>query len=257
MQTFEHRFGFREVTVEGNILKLNGSPIKLRGVTCHATDPKTVKVISEDLTKRDMQLMKEASVNYIRTSHYPREPRFYELADSLGFYVIDEVPFGFGDKNLSDNSFYPVLQQRAQATIRRDKNHAAVIIWSIGNENPLTDICIRLGDYVKAQLDASRPVCYPQVGSYFRKFNYDFPKVADVYAPHYPTTSQIADFYQRADRPVIFTEYCHTLGISFEDHDRQWEIIERTPCIAGGSVWEWVDQGMPFKSEELRVKSEE
>ena len=136
LQTFEHRFGFREVTVEGNILKLNGSPIKLRGVTCHATDPKTVKVISEDLTKRDMQLMKEASVNYIRTSHYPREPRFYELADSLGFYVIDEVPFGFGDKNLSDKSFYPVLQQRAQATIRRDKNHAAVIIWSIGNENP-------------------------------------------------------------------------------------------------------------------------
>ncbi len=257
LQTFEHRFGFREVTVEGNILKLNGSPVKLRGVTCHATDPKTVKVISEDLTKRDMQLMKEASVNYIRTSHYPREPRFYELADSLGFYVIDEVPFGFGDKNLSDNSFYPVLQQRAQATSRRDKNHASVIIWSIGNENPLTDICIRLGDYVKAQLDASRPVCYPQVGSYFRKFNYDFPKVADVYAPHYPTTSQIADFYQRADRPVIFTEYCHTLGISFEDHDRQWEIIERTPCIAGGSVWEWVDQGMPFKSEELRVKSEE
>ena len=84
------------------------------------------------------------------------------------------------------------------------------------------------------------------MGSYFRKFNYNFPKVADIYTPHYPSTSQIADFYQRADRPVIFTEYCHTLGISLEDHDRQWEIIERTPCIAGGSVWEWVDQGMPF-----------
>ena len=246
LQVFEHKFGFRELTIDGKILKLNGQPIKLRGVTSHSTDPVTVKVIDEASILRDMRLMKEASVNYIRTSHYPREPRFYELADSLGFYIIDEVPFGYGDKNLSDSTFYPVLQQRAQATIRRDKNHPSVLIWSLGNENPLTDICIRLGDYVKRELDPSRPICYPQVGSYFRKINYDFPKVADIYAPHYPSTAQIGDFYQRADRPVIFTEYCHTLGISLEDHDRQWEIIERTPGIAGGSVWEWVDQGMPF-----------
>ncbi len=247
LQTFEHKFGFRELTIDGNILKLNGQPIKLRGVTSHSTDPVTVKVIDETSILRDMKLMKEASINYIRTSHYPREPRFYELADSLGFYIIDEVPFGYGDKNLSDSTFYPMLLQRAQATIRRDKNHPSVLIWSLGNENPLTDICIRLGDYVKRELDSSRPICYPQVGSYFRKFNYDFPKVADIYAPHYPSTAQIGDFYQRADRPVIFTEYCHTLGISLEDHDRQWEIIERTPGIAGGSVWEWVDQGMPFR----------
>jgi beta-galactosidase len=249
LQTFEHKFGFRELTIDGNVLKLNGQPIKLRGVTSHSTDPVTVKVIDEASILKDMKLMKDASVNYIRTSHYPREPRFYELADSLGFYIIDEVPFGYGDKNLSDSTFYPVLQQRAQATIRRDKNHPSVLIWSLGNENPLTNICIKLGDWVKRELDHSRPICYPQVGSYFRRFNYDFPKVADIYTPHYPSTAQIADFYQRADRPVIFTEYCHTLGISFEDHDRQWEIIERTPGIAGGSVWEWVDQGMPFRDQ--------
>ena len=259
LQTFEHKFGFREVTIDGNVLKLNGQPIKLRGVTNHATDPQTVKVISDELTLKDMKLMKEASVNYIRTSHYPREPRFYELADSLGFYIIDEVPFGYGDRNLSDSTFYPVLQQRAQATIRRDKNHPSVIIWSLGNENPLTDICIRLGDYVKEQLDDSRPYCYPQVGSYFRRFfegdkAKGFPSPAPIYAPHYPTTSQIAGFYQHLDRPVIFTEYCHTLGISFEDHDRQWEIIERTPGIAGGSVWEWVDQGMPFEEKGVTPK---
>ena len=252
LQVFTNRFGFRETTIEGNVLKLNGKPIKLRGVTCHSTDPVTVKVINEESILRDMKLMKEASVNYIRTSHYPREPRFYELADSLGFYVIDEVPFGFGDKLLSDTAYYPVLQQRAQATIRRDKNHPSVIIWSLGNENPLTDICIRLGEYVSSELDPSRPYCYPQVGSYFRRF-FDgenakgFPSKAPIYSPHYPTTGQIAGFYQHRDRPVIFTEYCHTLGISLEDHDRQWEIIQRTPGIAGGSVWEWVDQGMPFK----------
>ncbi len=252
LQVFTNRFGFRETTIEGNVLKLNGKPIKLRGVTCHSTDPVTVKVINEASILRDMKLMKEASVNYIRTSHYPREPRFYELADSLGFYVIDEVPFGFGDKLLSDTAYYPVLQQRAQATIRRDKNHPSVIIWSLGNENPLTDICVRLGEYVSSELDPSRPYCYPQVGSYFRRFFESenakgFPSKAPIYSPHYPTTGQIAGFYQHRDRPVIFTEYCHTLGISLEDHDRQWEIIQRTPGIAGGSVWEWVDQGMPFK----------
>ena len=252
LQTFCHRFGFRELTIEGNVLKLNGQPIKMRGVTSHSTDPVTVKVIDEASILHDMKLMKEASVNYIRTSHYPREPRFYELADSLGFYVIDEVPFGFGDKLLSDSSYYPVLQQRAQATIRRDKNHPSVMIWSLGNENPLTDICIKLGDYVRQELDSTRPYCYPQVGSYFRRFfegekATGFPSAAPIYAPHYPTTGQIAGFYQHLDRPVIFTEYCHTLGISLEDHDRQWEIIQHTPGIAGGSVWEWVDQGMPFK----------
>lgn len=247
LQCFEQKFGIRELTVEGHLLKLNGQPIKLRGVTCHATDPRTGKVIGDSLTLKDMRLMKEASVNYIRTSHYPREPRFYDLADSLGFYVIDEVSFGYGDAHLNDQSYYPILKQRAQATVRRDKNRACVIVWSVGNENPLTQMCQDLGAYLKEELDCSRPICYPQVGSYFRKFNYEFPNVADIFAPHYPTTGQIASFYQKAERPVVFTEYCHTLGISFEDHDRQWEIIEKTPCIAGGSVWEWVDQGMPFK----------
>ena len=252
LQTFEHRFGFRELTIDGKRMLLNGKPFKMRGVTCHSTDPRTAKVVSDELTLKDMRLMKEASVNYIRTSHYPREPRFYELADSLGFYIVDEVPFGYGDKNLTDTAFYPVLQQRAQATIRRDKNHPSVLIWSIGNENPLTDICQQLGRYVKRELDSIRPICYPQVGSYFRRFNYDFPKVADIYTPHYPSTDQIGTFYQKAERPVIFTEYCHSLGISLEDHDRQWEAIERSPGIIGGSVWEWVDQGMPFTQSEAR-----
>ena len=253
LQTFEHRFGFREISIEGNVLKLNGQPIKLRGVNAHATDPRTVKVISDELTLKDMRMMKEASVNYMRLSHYPREPRFYELADSLGFYLVDEVPFGYGDKHLSDRSYQDILLTRAQATIARDKNHPSVLIWSVGNENPLPQTCVEVGDYV-GRLDPSRPYCFPQVGSYFRRFfegkdAKGFPSQAPVYAPHYPTTGQIGGFYQHLDRPVIFTEYCHTLGISFEDHDRQWEIIERTPGIAGGSVWEWADQGMPFGSE--------
>ena len=248
LQTFTQKIGIRETSIEGNILKLNGQPIKLRGVNAHSTDPYTVKVISDSLTLKDMKMMKEASVNYMRLSHYPREPRFFELADSLGFYLIDEIPFGFGEKFSSNRKYQDILKTRALATVTRDKNHPSVLVWSVGNENPLPQTCVEVGDYV-GQLDPSRPYCFPQVGSYFRRFfegnnAKGFPSKAPIYAPHYPTTGQIGGFYQHLDRPVIFTEYCHTLGISFEDHDRQWEIIERTPGIAGGSVWEWADQGM-------------
>ena len=270
LQTFTQKIGIREISIEGNLLKLNGQPIKLRGVNAHSTDPNTVKVISDELTLKDMRMMKEASVNYMRLSHYPREPRFFELADSLGFYLVDEVPFGFGDKHLSNRKYQDILKTRALATVTRDKNHPSVLVWSVGNENPLPQTCVEVGDYV-GQLDPSRPYCFPQVGSYFRKFwekagvqpsetgPSPFPSQAPIYAPHYPTTGQIGGFYQHLDRPVIFTEYCHTLGISFEDHNRQWEIIEKTPCIAGGSVWEWVDQGMPFgwKKDDGRWKKDD
>ena len=259
LQTFTQKIGIREISIDGNILKLNGQPIKLRGVNAHSTDPKTVKVISDALTLKDMKMMKEASVNYMRLSHYPREPRFYELADSLGFYLVDEVPFGYGDKHLSNRSYQDILKTRALATVTRDKNHPSVLIWSVGNENPLPQTCVEVGDYV-GQLDPSRPYCFPQVGSYFRRFfegakPKGFPSQAPIYAPHYPTTGQIGGFYQRLDRPIVFTEYCHTLGISLEDHDRQWDIIERTPGIAGGSVWEWADQGMPFKMKNEKLKN--
>ena len=247
LQTFTQKIGIREVSIDGNVLKVNGQPVKLRGVTCHSTDPKTVKVISDDLTLKDMHLMKEASINYIRTSHYPREPRFFELADSLGFYVVCEAPFGSrGEKHLKKSDYFDILLSRVKATIDCHKNHPSVIVWSLGNENPLPKNCEKVGEYAQ-QLDASRPYCFPQKGSTFRGIGFErFPKQVPVYAPHYPTTSQLRDYYTKTDRPLIFTEYCHTLGISFEDHDRQWEIIERTPGIAGGSVWEWVDQGMPF-----------
>ena len=255
LQTFTQKIGIREVSIDGKVFKLNGQPIKLRGVTCHSTDPKTVKVISEDLTLKDMKLMKEASINYIRTSHYPREPRFFELADSLGFYVVCEVPFGSrGEKHLKKPDYFDILKTRVKATIDCHKNHPSIIVWSLGNENPLPKSCERVGEYAQ-ELDATRPYCFPQKGSTFRGIGFEkFPKQVPVYAPHYPTTSQLRDFYTKTDRPLIFTEYCHTLGISFEDHDRQWEIIERTPGIAGGSVWEWVDQGMPFRSKRDNVR---
>ena len=245
LQSGSEKFGIRLLTIEGNVIKLNGVAIKLRGVTLHDTDPFEGKIISKELILTDMRLMKEANINFIRTSHYPHAPLFYELCDSLGFYVMNEVPFGFGDQNLMDTTFQDILLTRANATVLRDKNHPCILFWSIGNENPLTPIAEATGQYVK-KLDPTRPICYPQQHSYFLKLKYDLPDFVDIYAPHYPTVQTLEYYAKTATKPVILTEYCHSLGQSLEEHKELWELIEANTNLAGGNIWEWVDQGMSF-----------
>ena len=224
VETFSRKFGIRQIRIDGNRLLLNNKLFKLRGVTTHATDPKNGKVISEELNLKDMKMMKEANVNFIRTSHYPREPRFYDLCDSLGFYVMDEVPFGYGDEHLRDSSYQDNLILRAQATVVRDKNHPCVLIWSIGNENDLTEICQVTGKYVQ-KLDPTRPICYPMIGSYFNRFNFELPDFLDIFAPHYPSSKTLKSYAQKSYKPLIATEYCHTLGQSLEEHHEMWEVM--------------------------------
>ena len=244
IQQLHEKIGIREIKIEKDKFLLNGTPIKLRGVNLHDTDPIHGKYIHEELDLKDLKLMKEASINCVRTSHYPRTPHFYNLCDSMGIYVINEVPFGYGDKNLYDDSFKDILLTRADATVRRDKNHPCVILWSIGNENPITPIADETSKYVK-KIDPTRPVCYPQVHNYFLSLDFNLPWFMDVYAPHYPTVATLRYYAEAAKRPVVLTEYCHSLGQSLEEHKELWELIEANENLAGGCVWEWVDQGMP------------
>lgn len=236
-------FGVREISVQKQKLLLNGRPIKLRGVNLHDTDPWTGKVISRELLLKDLSMMKVANINFIRCSHYPKQPLFYELCDSLGFYVMDEVPFGFGDSHLYDSTYQDILLTRADATVRRDKNHPSVIIWSVGNENPLTEIAEETGKHVKA-LDSTRPICYPMIHNYFLEKDFRLPEFIDIFAPHYPTVPTLRYYAESAERPLIATEYCHSLGQSLEQHHELWEIMEANDNLAGGAVWEWCDQGM-------------
>ncbi len=252
-ESFSQKFGIREIRIEGSKLLLNNKLFKLRGVNIHATDPYNGKVISEELNLKDMKMMKEANINFIRNSHYPREPRFYELCDSLGFYVMDEVPFGYGDEHLTDTTYQDNLIMRAQATVVRDKNHPCVIIWSIGNENPLTPITEVTGQYVQ-KYDPSRPICYPMIGSYFNSKDFILPEFIDIFAPHYPTPDRLRNYAERSERPLIATEYCHTLGQALEHHKELWEIMQANDNLAGGAIWEWVDQGMPAPDAEFPGK---
>ncbi len=242
-QVITERIGLREVTIVDGVLRLNGRPIKLRGVDHHDLWPDTGRSTDETKMRRDLALIQGANCNFIRTSHYPPNPRLLELCDELGLYVMDEVPFGFGEEHLADEAYREDLLTRARATVLRDENHPCIVIWSVGNENPNTPLTFATAHRVK-ELDPTRPVCFPQIGSYFAKTFGDLPAEIDVYAPHYPSTAAVQDYANRLTRPVIFTEYAHALGLASDQVQAQWAVMQASPRLAGGAIWMFQDQGI-------------
>jgi len=243
IQTVEQRIGLRDIQVDGKLLLVNGKPIKLRGVNHHDLDPVTGRAVTEAQMRRDLALLKQGNVNYVRTSHYPPHPRLLELCDELGFYVMDEVAIGHGEKHLDNPAYRENILARARATVARDKHHPSVIIWSIGNENPINDFELEAGQLVK-QLDPTRPITIPKIGSYFAK-NYErLPPHVDIYAPHYPSNATLSGYADKLTRPTILTEYAHALGLATDRLQDQWAILQANPVFAGGSVWHFHDQGL-------------
>jgi beta-galactosidase len=243
LQTIEQHVGLREISIKDAMLLLNGRPIKLRGADHHDMDPIDGRAITEAEMRRDLELMKKGNINFIRTSHYAPQPRFIELCDELGFYVMCEVAIGKGENHMNDPAYRDNIMARTDATITRDKNHASVIVWSIGNENPITDLLLDAGRRAK-ELDPSRPICYPAIGSYFDTHSEGYPEFVDIYAPHYPTNAMLRRFAEKLKRPVILTEYAHAWGLATDRIQEQWDILQKTPTFAGGAIWHFQDQGI-------------
>lgn len=243
VQSYEQRIGLREVRTEGAVLLLNGRPIKLRGVNHHDLDPLHGRAITEARMRADLLLMKRGNVNYVRTSHYPPDPRLLALCDELGMYVMDEVAIGHGESNLDKPDYRAGIMARVAATIARDKNHASVLIWSIGNENPITDVEMDAARLAKS-LDPSRPITIPKVGSYFFANHARIPDFVDMHAPHYPVNQTLAGYARTLTRPTILTEYAHALGLATDRIQDQWDIIQASPVLAGGSIWHFMDQAL-------------
>jgi beta-galactosidase len=245
LQHITDRIGLRQVTIEKAILKLNGTPIKLRGIDHHDIWPNEGRVATEELMRRDLELIRNANINFIRTSHYPPHPRFIEMCDEMGIYVDCEVPFIHGREHLNDPAYQDLLLTRARATVMRDKNRPSIILWSIGNENHIFESNLNAGKKVK-ELDPKRPITYPTMGSYFKSNYQDFPDFVDLYSPHYPSAKTIEDYAERLTRPIVVTEYAHQRGIARGGSGVQdiWEAIYRAPRVAGGAVWLFQDQGI-------------
>ncbi len=237
-QKINQKVGIREITIDRAVLKLNGNPIKLRGVNCHDITPETGRTLTRQQILDDLLLIKKANINFIRTSHYPPDRRKLDLCDSLGLYVVCEVAFGFGNSFLEDSTYQDILLTRAKATLLRDKNHPSVIIWSLGNENPITPITNVTCQYVK-ETDKTRPVCYP--GSHKET---SIPDPTDLCTPHYQTAAWIKDFSKETERPILLTEYAHALGLSFGNLEDVWHEMFRSKESAGGAIWHFEDQGL-------------
>ncbi|MES2901567.1 MAG: glycoside hydrolase family 2 TIM barrel-domain containing protein [Pseudomonadota bacterium] len=243
VHTLEERIGLREVSIRGAVLQLNGRPIKLRGVNHHDLEPRTGRAVTEAQMRADLQLMKKANVNFVRTAHYPPHPRLLALCDEMGLYVMDEVSIGHGEKHLDDPDYRANILARVQPTIMRDKNRPSVLIWSIGNENPINDAELEAGRLAK-QLDPTRPITYPKIGSYFAKNFERIPAFVDIYAPHYPSNATLKGYTGTLERPTILTEYAHALGLATDRIQAQWDMVQASPNFAGGSIWHFHDQGI-------------
>lgn len=249
LQSVDERIGLREVSIADGVLLLNGRPIKLRGVNHHDLEPRTGRAVTEVQMRQDLALMKRANVNFLRTAHYPPHPRLLELCDEMGIYVMDEISIGHGEKNLDKLEYRANILARVEPTIMRDKNRPSVLIWSIGNENPINDAEGEAGRLAK-QLDPTRPITYPKIGSYFAA-NYErIPAFADIYAPHYPSNATLQGYTRKLTRPAILTEYAHALGLATDRMQDQWDLIQASSNFAGGSIWHFHDQGILRTSDQ-------
>ncbi len=250
------RIGFRTVVIEDGLLKVNGRRVLFRGVNRHEFDPDHGRVVSEEVMRHDVLLMKAHNLNAVRTSHYPPHPRFLELCDELGLYVIDECDLethGFfvldwrGNPS-ADPRWEAAFVDRMRRTVERDKNHASIIMWSLGNESGSGSNLSAMAAWTRER-DPSRPLHYEHDWSC---------RDVDVYSRMYASHAEVDAIgrgeeepledpeldARRRGLPFILCEYAHAMGNGPGGLSEYQELFERHPRCQGGFVWEWIDHGL-------------
>ena len=233
------RVGFRQVEIRDGKILVNGVPVYFRGVNRHEHDPDTGHTVSLESMVQDILLMKRMNINAVRTSHYPNDPRWYELCDFYGLYLIDEANIeshGVWDEPTRDPAWRHAFMERGTRMVERDKNHPSVVIWSLGNESGYGPNHEALADWIHAH-DPTRPVHYESAQ--------DQPYV-DIISTMYPTLERLAEMATKEGetRPFIMCEYAHAMGNSPGNLKEYWDVIAQHPRARGGFIWDWVDQGL-------------
>ncbi|MFI1034260.1 glycoside hydrolase family 2 TIM barrel-domain containing protein [Streptomyces sp. NPDC020951] len=239
------RIGFRRVRIEGRDLLVNGRRILVQGVNRHDSDPRTGRVMSEALFLEELSLLKRFNVNAIRTSHYPNDPRFLDLCDELGFYVIDEADIeahAFASTMPDDVRYLPEFLERVSRMVLRDRNHPAVIAWSLGNETGYGANHDAAAAWVRRS-DPTRPVHYEGAISADWHAGHG---ASDLVCPMYPSFEALKGYSAdpRGDRPVILCEYAYSQGNSTGGLAEYWELFETLPGLQGGFIWEFKDHAL-------------
>jgi len=236
------RFGFRKVEIREGQLLLNGRPILIKGVNRHEHDPVTGHFVTPESMLRDILLMKRHNINAVRTCHYPDDPLWYELCDAYGLYLIDEANIeshGMGyrpERTLANRPEWKKAHlDRIVRMVERDKNHPSVIIWSMGNEAGDGTNFEAASEWIHRR-DPSRPVHYERA---------ELRPHTDIYCPMYARIEHLVEYAEKnPDRPLILCEYAHAMGNSVGNLQDYWDVIERYDKLQGGSIWDWVDQGI-------------
>jgi beta-galactosidase len=239
------RIGFRRVEVVGRDLLINGARVFIRGINRHDFDQHTGRVVTRDGMREDLISMKQFGFNAVRTSHYPNDPAFLDLADELGVYVVDEANIeshAFWSSLCNDPRYLSAWLERVARMVGRDRNHPCVIVWSLGNESGHGANHDAAAAWLR-RTDPSRPLHYEGA----IRFDWWAGKdVTDLLCPMYPTLAAIVAYanHPTADRPLILCEYSHAMGNSNGTLANYWDAIESTPGLQGGFIWEWWDHGL-------------
>lgn len=242
LESFEYHWGIRKIEIAGDVFKVNGKAVKLKGVNRHDFHPRMGFFVDSRTMERDIRLIKQANINMIRTSHYPHLPLLYELCDKYGIYVMDEAnheshAYGLGNKVLGDNPQWTLAHvDRAVAVVERDKNHPCILFWSLGNEGGSGANLRAMADTIRA-LDPTRPI-----------YDDTDRTVSDVYDEAYLHPNALKELGEKiTDRPVFMREYAYAMGNSIGNLKEYWDVIEKDESIIGAAIWCWVDQGIPKK----------
>ncbi|MBD0841369.1 glycoside hydrolase family 2 TIM barrel-domain containing protein [Streptomyces sp. TRM68416] len=243
--TSYHRIGFRDVEIVGRDLLVNGERIYIRGVNRHDFHPLTGRTVSYDDLRADLVLLKRFGFNAIRTAHYPNDPALYDLADELGFYVVDEADIESHDhahEIADDPRYLNAFVGRVSRMVLRDKNHPSVIIWSLGNESDYGANHDAAAGWLRRH-DPTRPVQYEGAAKLDWAATDDASDLAcPMYAPIEDCVAHALSGEQT--RPLIQCEYSHAMGNSNGTLADTWAAIESTPGLQGGFIWEFWDHGI-------------
>ncbi|WP_331714771.1 glycoside hydrolase family 2 TIM barrel-domain containing protein [Auraticoccus cholistanensis] len=258
-ETITQRVGFRRIEIRDGLLLVNGSRVLFHGVNRHETHPERGRVFDEEHARADMAMMKQFNINAIRTSHYPPHPRVLDLADELGFWVIDECDLethGFGAEDWQGNpsddpAWRPALLERIAKTVERDKNHPSVILWSLGNESGTGANLAAMAAWVHAR-DPERPVHYEgdYTGAYTDVYSRMYSSIPETTAigtdgdlsPLLGCTS--SEGARQRTKPFLLCEYVHAMGNGPGAIDQYEELFRTHPRLQGGFIWEWRDHGL-------------
>ncbi|MHB9756846.1 glycoside hydrolase family 2 TIM barrel-domain containing protein [Streptomyces sp. BYX5S] len=240
IETLSHRVGLREFALKDGLMRINGRPVSFRGTNRHEMHPDRGTALTRADMVEDIEIIKRMNINTVRTSHYPNNPIWYELADEYGLYLVDETNLethGVRDEfPASKADWTKACVARAQNMVHRDKNHASVVIWSLGNEAGAGSTFTAMHDWIRSY-DTTRVIQYE---------GDDSPGVSDIRSEMYPSTSHVeAKAKDTADtRPYVLIEYCHAMGNSNGNFKEYWDLIRRYDVLQGGWIWDFVDQSL-------------